>query len=119
MLSRSTSFDVREQTGLNLKSALRHILSIDLRDDLIFPSHGSLFQVTSELAGLGGDVGFVKNEAFVQGNYSLYEDYVSEILLLDSTFVFYKLVFGKIQILQQGYKDKSIQKNLILHRKEL
>lgn len=77
MLSRSTSFDVREQTGLSLKSALRHILTVDLRDEPIFPSYGSLFQLTSEYAGAGGDVGFVKNEAFVQSNYSLYEDYVS------------------------------------------
>lgn len=90
-MSRSTSFDVREQTGLSLKSALRHILSIDLRDEPIFPSCGSLFQVTSEFAGLGGDVGFVKNEAFVQGNYSLYEDYVSQILLLKGIFVLDKI----------------------------
>ncbi|KAJ8956337.1 hypothetical protein NQ318_015075 [Aromia moschata] len=37
VLSRTTSFNVREQCGLNLKSALKHILSVDLRDDLIFP----------------------------------------------------------------------------------
>ncbi|CAH0549617.1 unnamed protein product [Brassicogethes aeneus] len=75
-LSRSTSFDVREQSGLSLKSALRHILSMDLRDDLIFPTQGSLFELTSEFAGLGGDVGFIKNKFTFQSNYSVMEDIV-------------------------------------------
>ncbi|XP_018571936.1 sorting and assembly machinery component 50 homolog [Anoplophora glabripennis] len=76
VLSRTSSFEVREQSGLSLKSALRHILACDLRDDLIFPSTGSLFQVTSEVAGVGGDVGFLKNDVFLQGNYSVLEDIV-------------------------------------------
>lgn len=80
MLSRNTSFEVREQAGVSLKSSLKHILSMDLRDDLIFPSGGSLFQLTSEIAGVGGDVGFLKNEFFVQGNYSVFEDFVSYFL---------------------------------------
>ncbi|KAJ8916606.1 hypothetical protein NQ315_000251 [Exocentrus adspersus] len=75
-LSRTTSFEVREQSGLSLKSALKHILSFDLRDDLIFPSAGSLFQVTTEVAGIGGNVGFLKNDFFLQGNYALIEDVV-------------------------------------------
>ncbi|XP_019869907.1 sorting and assembly machinery component 50 homolog [Aethina tumida] len=75
-LSRSTAFEVREQTGLSLKSALKHILSLDLRDDFIFPSSGSLFQVTSEFAGVGGDVGFIKNDLFLQTNVSILEDFV-------------------------------------------
>jgi outer membrane protein insertion porin family len=77
VLSRNTSFEVREQAGLSLKSSLKHIISIDLRDDVIFPTLGSLLQLTSEAAGLGGDVGFLKNEFFVQGNYSIAEDFVS------------------------------------------
>lgn len=76
VLSRSSSFDVREESGLSLKSALRHILSVDLRDDTIFPSCGSLFKLTSEYAGAGGDVGFIKNDAFIQTNYSIVEDFV-------------------------------------------
>jgi len=71
ILSRSSSFNIREEAGPNFKSALRHILSIDLRDDNIFPSCGSLFQLTSEFAGVGGDVGFIKNDAFVQTNFPL------------------------------------------------
>nr|CAH7753791.1 unnamed protein product [Callosobruchus chinensis] len=76
VLSRSASFDVREQSGVSLKSALRHVLSVDLRDDIIFPTSGGLFKLTSEVAGLGGDVGFCKNEFFIQSNYSLMDDVV-------------------------------------------
>lgn len=81
VLTRNASFDVREQSGLSLKSAVRHILSMDLRDDLIFPSEGSLFQVTSELAGCGGDIGYCKNDVFLQGNYSILEDIVFQASL--------------------------------------
>lgn len=77
VLSKGSSFAIREESGLTLKSAIRHILSIDLRDDTIFPSCGSLFQFTSEFSGLGGNVGLVKNDAFVQANYSLLDDVVS------------------------------------------
>ncbi|KAL1502727.1 hypothetical protein ABEB36_007830 [Hypothenemus hampei] len=75
-LSRTASFEVREQSGSTLKSSLKHILSMDIRDDLIFPSYGSLIEITSELAGLGGNIGFLKNELFFQDNYSLLDDIV-------------------------------------------
>ncbi|XP_060533139.1 sorting and assembly machinery component 50 homolog [Cylas formicarius] len=75
-LTRAASFSVREQCGASMKSSLKHILGVDLRDDLIFPSAGSLVQLTSELAGLGGDVGFLKNEVLFQDNYSLFGDVV-------------------------------------------
>lgn len=77
MLSRSSSFDVREQAGPNLKSSLKHILSVDLRDELIFPSCGSLFQLSTEVAGLGGDVGFFRNDLYLQHNYPLLDEIVS------------------------------------------
>lgn len=75
-LTRTASFDVREQAGSSLRSSLKHILSVDLRDELIFPSSGSLIQLTSELAGAGGDVGYLKNEVFLQDNYTLFQDIV-------------------------------------------
>ncbi|KAK4878105.1 hypothetical protein RN001_010611 [Aquatica leii] len=76
VLSKSSSFTIRESSGATLKSALRHILSIDGRDDRIFPACGTFFQLASEVAGLGGDVGFVKNDVFLQSNYSLTDDVV-------------------------------------------
>ncbi|KAB0791180.1 hypothetical protein PPYR_02980 [Photinus pyralis] len=76
VLTKGSSFAIREESGVSLKSALRHILSVDVRDDNIFPSCGSLFKYTTEFAGAGGDVGFVKNDVFLQTNYSLFSDCV-------------------------------------------
>lgn len=79
VVGKSTSFEVREQSGATMKSAIRHIVSTDLRDDNIFPTGGTFLQNTTEIAGLGGDVGFWKNEVFVQSNVALYQDIVSII----------------------------------------
>uniref|UniRef100_A0AAR5Q7D4 Bacterial surface antigen (D15) domain-containing protein n=1 Tax=Dendroctonus ponderosae TaxID=77166 RepID=A0AAR5Q7D4_DENPD len=81
-LSRTTSFEVREQSGSTLKSSIKYMMSVDLRDDVIFPNTGSLIQVTSELAGLGGNIGFFKNEVLLQDNYSLFEDIVFQASLM-------------------------------------
>ncbi|XP_066991173.1 sorting and assembly machinery component 50 homolog A isoform X2 [Anabrus simplex] len=75
-LTRSAAFQVREQAGPSLKSSLRHILSVDRRDAPIFPTTGALFQLTTEFAGLGGNVGFFKNEMLLQGNFPLTSDMV-------------------------------------------
>ncbi|XP_076617996.1 sorting and assembly machinery component 50 homolog B [Colletes latitarsis] len=71
--SKQASFRVREQSGPSLKSALRHICSIDKRDSLIFPTMGSLIQFSTEIAGLGGNIGFVKNELIMQSNWTPHE----------------------------------------------
>ncbi|KAL7299258.1 hypothetical protein TKK_0007848 [Trichogramma kaykai] len=70
---RQATFKVREQCGPTLKSCIRHICKVDKRDEHIFPSSGTLVQCTTELAGLGGNIGFVKNELAVQSNWSLHE----------------------------------------------
>lgn len=75
--SKQAAFCVREQCGPNLKSALRHIWTIDKRDSAIFPVTGSLLRLTTEMAGLGGDIGFLKNELAIQSNWSPYEFLVS------------------------------------------
>ncbi|KAK9745343.1 Omp85 superfamily domain [Popillia japonica] len=48
-----------------------HILTIDLRDDRIFPSCGFLAEWTIELAGLGGDVRLLKNDIYLQSILSV------------------------------------------------
>jgi len=73
-LSKTSSFAVREQSGHTLKSAIRHILCVDRRDNTIFPTEGTLFRLTQEFAGLGGNVGFFKNEVEVQANLPLGDD---------------------------------------------
>lgn len=71
--SKQAAFRVREQCGPNLKSALRYIWTIDKRDSAIFPVSGSLLRLTTEMAGLGGDIGFLKNELIIQSNWSPFE----------------------------------------------
>jgi len=75
-LSRSTAFAVREQSGHSLKVALKHQMQIDKRDDLVFPTDGVMFTIKNELAGLGGDIGFIKNELDMQVNVPLPGDFV-------------------------------------------
>lgn len=64
-------FSIREQSGYTLKSAFRNTLSIDTRDSPILPTEGNLFQLKSEFAGLGGNIGFMKNEIMSQFNVPL------------------------------------------------
>ncbi|XP_078050296.1 sorting and assembly machinery component 50 homolog B isoform X2 [Augochlora pura] len=77
--SKQASFAVREQSGPSLKSALRHICSIDKRDSTIFPTMGSLVQFSTEVAGLGGNIGFVKNELTMQANWSPHEYFTFQL----------------------------------------
>ena len=67
-LNSATSFAVREHCGHTLKTALYHILTVDRRDDPIFPNEGSFFRLSQEFAGGAGDIGYFKNELEVQAN---------------------------------------------------
>ena len=55
---------------------MKHILCVDRRDNTIFPSEGTLFKLSQEFAGLGGNVGYFKNELELQANIPLAEDIV-------------------------------------------
>jgi outer membrane protein insertion porin family len=94
--SKQASFRVREQSGPNLKSALRYIWTKDKRDSPIFPVTGSLMRLTTELAGLGGDVGFLKNELTLQSNWSLHECIVSIYFECLCLYILQKNPFFKI-----------------------
>jgi len=73
-LNRSCAFAVREHSGHTLKSSLKHILNVDRRNDPIFPSQGTLLRLSQEFAGLGGNIGFFKNELELQVNVPIVED---------------------------------------------
>lgn len=75
MLNRSVAFNVREHAGYSLKSSIKNTISVDSRDSYVFPMSGSTLLLKSELAGLGGDVGFLKNELFCQVNKTLMADF--------------------------------------------
>ncbi|XP_075988751.1 sorting and assembly machinery component 50 homolog A [Anticarsia gemmatalis] len=76
VLSKTTSFKVRESSGPQMKSILRHIVSVDHRDEPIFPTRGTWVQFTSEVAGLGGGVANLKTELHAQANRELLADVV-------------------------------------------
>ncbi|PNF44042.1 Sorting and assembly machinery component 50-like protein [Cryptotermes secundus] len=80
-MSRSAAFQVREQTGPSLKSSVRHILTFDCRDAPILPTCGSLIKLTQEFAGLGGNIGFFKNDLCLQSNWTLLADMVVQATL--------------------------------------
>merc|ERR1719499_149761 len=73
-LNRTAAFAVREHSGHSLKSSLKHILCVDRRDNNIFPSEGTFFKLSQEFAGLGGNIGFFKNELEVQANVPVSQD---------------------------------------------
>merc|ERR1719418_185310 len=73
-LNRSAAFAVREHSGHTLKSSLKHILCVDRRDSTVFPTRGSFFKLNQEFAGLGGNVGFFKNELELQANLPVTSD---------------------------------------------
>jgi len=73
-LNRASAFAVREHSGHSLKSSIKHVLNVDRRDSVVFPTQGSLFKMSQEFAGLGGNIGFFKNEVELQANVPLLED---------------------------------------------
>ena len=52
-LDRSTPFAVRQQAGHSLKSAVKHVLTVDKRDSSIFPTEGALIRSAAPAGRLG------------------------------------------------------------------
>ncbi|CAH2252734.1 jg10182 [Pararge aegeria aegeria] len=77
VLSKTTSFKVRESSGPQMKSVIRHIVTVDHRDEPIFPTRGTWVQFSSELAGLGGSVANVRTELQAQANKEVAPGFVS------------------------------------------
>lgn len=72
--NKNVAFAIRENSGYTLKSSIKNILSVDSRDSTVFPTKGGTLQLKSEFAGLGGNIGFLKNELFSQVNLPLGSD---------------------------------------------
>jgi len=70
-LNTASAFAVRQHCGHTLKTSLKHILTVDRRDNPLFPVEGSFLRLSQEFAGIGGDIGFFKNELEVQANLPL------------------------------------------------
>ncbi|OUM59607.1 hypothetical protein PIROE2DRAFT_46898, partial [Piromyces sp. E2] len=76
-IGKDASFSVRSEAGNSFKSSLYYRYIKDTRNDQMLPSRGALFKFYQELAGLGGDVQFVKHEAETQWNIPLGKGFVS------------------------------------------
>lgn len=56
------SSTIREEAGLSFKSSIKHVYEIDSRDNPQAPIQGKLFNIHSELAGLGGNVRYLRQQ---------------------------------------------------------
>eukprot|EP01117_Protostelium_nocturnum_P004478 TRINITY_DN1613_c0_g1_i2.p1 TRINITY_DN1613_c0_g1~~TRINITY_DN1613_c0_g1_i2.p1 ORF type:complete len:449 (+),score=123.77 TRINITY_DN1613_c0_g1_i2:116-1462(+) len=65
-------FEIRQFSGESFKSAIKHVYRLDNRDDPSLPTVGWANSISSEIAGAGGDVHHVKQEAMVQYNFPLH-----------------------------------------------
>ena len=67
---------IQAEEGERLTSLVGHTLTYDRRDTRFLPSSGYLLRGDQDLAGLGGDNKFLRNEARVDWYYSLARDWV-------------------------------------------
>ena len=72
-----SSFQVREQSCHSLKSSIKYTNVIDRRNHLVLPTKGAYLKTSVELAGLGGDVTFVRANADYQISKKLFKYFVS------------------------------------------
>ncbi|CAG8777540.1 3335_t:CDS:2, partial [Cetraspora pellucida] len=75
-ISPQATLSIRESAGHSLKSSVTHTLIRDKRDDSMLPSRGYYIKLFQELAGLGGDVKFIKNEIESQINFPLGKGFI-------------------------------------------
>ena len=71
---------IRRQEGETTTSALAHGLTYDLRDNRLAPTEGYFARLRQELAGLGGDVYFLRHSLSYGYFYSLWEGWVLSAL---------------------------------------
>lgn len=71
---------IRRQEGETTTSALAHGLTYDLRDNRLDPTEGYFARLRQELAGLGGDVYFLKHTLSYGYFYSLWDGWVLSAL---------------------------------------
>jgi outer membrane protein insertion porin family len=58
----NASFSVRDNAGHSLKSSISHAFAYNDLDCEVLPTKGLRFSINQEIAGLGGNIGFFKNE---------------------------------------------------------
>jgi len=56
------SIFIIDQTGTTLESSVGHALTYDNRDNKFTPTNGTFFRLNQDVAGLGGDAHYLRNE---------------------------------------------------------
>lgn len=67
---------IKDQEGTNVTSLVGHALTYDMRNNTFDPSEGYYLRLSQDVAGLGGDSKFFRNEVQASTYYSLYPQWV-------------------------------------------
>jgi outer membrane protein insertion porin family len=73
-IDNDASLVVRDEKGTTLRSVIGNELMYDTRDSRFDPREGYALRFKTDLAGLGGDVRFLKNEVFASYYYSFFDN---------------------------------------------
>jgi outer membrane protein insertion porin family len=70
---------IREQEGTRLTSSVGHTVTYDVRDDRFFPTEGYIARLSQDLAGLGGEVRYLKNVIDYAYHHRLWGEWIGMI----------------------------------------
>jgi outer membrane protein insertion porin family len=75
----SASLLVQEEEGRSFESAISHELKYDTRDNRFNPREGLALRLRNELAGIGGDVYYIKSSVGGEYHYPLAENWTVSV----------------------------------------
>ena len=78
-VSSSASRFIQDQKGTRLTSSIGQTVTYDLRDDRFFPTEGYLVRVSQDLAGLGGDVHYIRHILKYAYHKRLWGEWIGEL----------------------------------------
>lgn len=78
-VSADASLLVQEEEGTSFESTVSHELKYDTRDSRFDPREGMVLRLRNELAGVGGDVFYIKSSVGGAYHYSVIEDWTIRV----------------------------------------
>ena len=70
---------ILDQRGSRLTSSIGHTITYDLRDDRFFPTEGYIVRIAQDLAGLGGDVNYLRHVLNYSYHRRLWRDWIGSL----------------------------------------
>lgn len=70
---------IKDQVGSRVTSSIGQTITYDLRDNRLFPTKGYLLRVSQDLAGLGGDVHYLRHVLNYAYHQRLWGDWVGKL----------------------------------------